>query len=98
MKDIIRKPSAFIPIMMSVIAFLFLIIYLVFYGVNDLHQSSDEGTAARIFQLLISGQLPMILYFFFRWFFKKPKQVFWVIILQIISAAIPLFVVYLLEL
>ncbi len=53
----IRKPSAFLPVLMSLGALLTVLAFLSIYGV--IHEI-DEGTAAHIWQLLMAAQLPII--------------------------------------
>ena len=68
---LLKRPTAFIPIAMSVTALSIVLGYAVMFGVA---RQADEGTAAHIWQLLMAGQLPMIAFFVFKWFRAQPKQ------------------------
>jgi len=95
MNSIIKKPSAWLPITMSLTALLFLLGYVVIIGVQK--PQATEGAAARIFQLLLAGQVPIAGYFAIKWFAQKPKQVLQIIVIQILAALVPLFTVFFLE-
>jgi len=94
MKEIIRKPSAWIPIAMSMAAIVLLFSYLALFG-NV--QNEDEGTAAHLFQFLMGGQLPIILFFTIKWLPQKPKQTLIVLALQFFAAALAFAPIYILE-
>lgn len=59
--------------------------------------SGDEGGAAHIFQLLMGGQLPIIVFFAIRWLPEKPKEAIQVLILQFIAGVLAFSPVYFLE-
>jgi hypothetical protein len=89
---IIRKPSAFIPIAMSLAAISVLLGYLVLHGPAP---QADEGGAAHLFQLLLVAQLPVVAYFALRWLPRFPKQAFEVLVLQAaagLAALAPVFI------
>ena len=70
--SIIKKPSAWIPIAMSVCALIVLATaFILAHGV--IVREPDEGTAAHLWQLLMGGQLPIIAYFIIRWVWQNPK-------------------------
>lgn len=89
-----RKPSAFVPVAMSAAALGLFIGFLVLFGVV---RSGDEGVAARVFQLLIAGQLPIIAVFALRWLPRAPKQASLVLLLQLGAALTAVLPVFLLE-
>ena len=80
---LVKKPSAFIPLLMSLIALALLIGYIVLFGVE---RHADEGAAAHIWQFLMGGQLPFIAFFAIKWLPQKPKQALVVLALQFIAA------------
>lgn len=94
MKSLLKQPSSWIPLAMSLAACLLVISYVAIFGVV---KNEDEGTAAHIFQLLLAGQLPFILYFALKWLPKKTKQAVFVLLLQAIAGLIALILVFLLE-
>src|SRR5512136_2666440 len=75
----LKKPSAFLPIGMSVTALATLLIFLARFGVA---RQADEGAAAHIWQLLMGLQIPIIAFFAIRWFPRAPKQTLAVLALQ----------------
>jgi hypothetical protein len=94
-KQILKKPNAYLPFLMSAAALLLVRGYLAIFG-NVNHE--DEGVAAHLFQLLMAGQLPIMAFFVIRWLPKSPKQALIVLALQIFAAFIPFALVYFLEL
>lgn len=79
---------------MSFFALLLLLFHILLFGIQ---KSDDENTTARLFQLLLAGQLPIIGYFGIKWFPKNRKNVAQIILLQIIAAIIPILTVFFLE-
>ena len=96
MKSLIKKPTAWIPILMSLIALIILISYVIIFGVSQ-QPHEDEGTAAHLFQLLLGGQVPIVLFFLIKWLPKKPREALLILGLQIIAALIPFALVFFLE-
>lgn len=94
-KSLIKQPSAWLPIVMSLAALSLVIGYLVMFGVVH---NEDEGAAAHIFQLLMAGQLPIIAYFAIRWLPKKPKWAIQILALQFIAGVLAFAPVYFFEL
>ena len=65
--SLVRKPSAFIPLAMSLCAFAVVMSSVAALGTASLRAMADEGTAAHIWQLLIAGQPPVIAFFALKW-------------------------------
>ncbi len=63
-ESLIKKPSAYVPIAMSLAA---LAIVVGHYAVKGMDHDPDEGTPAHLFQLLMVLQLPFIAAFIVRW-------------------------------
>ena len=84
---LIKQPSAWVPLMMSLAALLMLLGYVAIFGI--VHHA-DEGAPAHIFQLLMVVQLPIVAYFAIRWLPKRPKQSLMVLALQAIAWIIPI--------
>jgi hypothetical protein len=55
---------------------------------------ADEGTAAHLFQILMAGQLPIILFFAGKWLPRHPKQALEVLALQAAAALAAMAPVY----
>jgi len=95
MREIIKKPSAWLPIAMSAGALAMTVGYLALFG--NVH-NEDEGTAAHLFQLLMAGQVPIIAYFALKWLPKKPKQALTILVLQFVAALVAFAPVFFFEL
>ena len=94
MKAILKNPSAFLPLAMSFGALATVITYVAMFGTA---RQSDEGTAAHIWQLLMAGQIPIILFFAAKWLPRTPKQALLVLVLQGGAVLMALAPVYLLR-
>ena len=94
LSTMIRRPSAFGPILMSLAA---LSIVLVFLAVHGPAPQKDEGAAAHIWQLLMVCQLPMIAFFAVKWIPQLPKQAIEVLGLQLLAAVAAMAPVFLLH-
>jgi hypothetical protein len=92
----LKRPSAWIPIAMSLAALALVLGYLAIYGVGA--RSGDEGATAHTWQLLMAGQLPVIAYFAIRWLPQAPRKAALVVALQVVAALAALAPVYLLRL
>lgn len=90
----IRKPSAFVPLVLSAAALGLIVGFLLIFGV--VHQE-DEGAAARLFQLIMLAQLPIIAFFGLRWVPTAPRQGVPILLLQLLAAVVPIAVVVALE-
>ncbi len=80
--SITKKPSAWVPLAMSLAALALVLSNIAMFGVV---REVDEGTAAHIWQILMTGQLPIIAFFAIRWLPERPKQGLVILILQIIA-------------
>jgi hypothetical protein len=74
-----KKPSAFLPVAMSVVALATVAVHIMMFGTA--HQA-DEGAAAHIFQLLLVLQLPIVMFFAIRWLPRFPRPALLVLALQ----------------
>ena len=92
--SLLKRPSAFIPLIMSGLALGIVLLALVIYGPTP---QADEGAAAHTWQLLIAGQLPFILFFALRWLPQAPGQALVVLVLQAaagLAAMLPVFLLH----
>jgi hypothetical protein len=55
---------------------------------------ADEGTAAHLWQLLMPGQLPVVLFFAIRWLPTEPRQALLILVLQVGAALAAMFPVW----
>jgi hypothetical protein len=87
-----RKPSAFVPIVMSLTALTAVLIHIALHGTAP---QPDEGTAAHLWQLMMVAQAPIILFFVARWLAHNPKQALAILVLQgvaVLCALAPVFI------
>jgi hypothetical protein len=75
----IRRPTAWVPVAMSVTALAIVVIHIARFGVA---READEGTAAHLWQILMAGQLPIIAFFAIKWLPQNPKPALVVLALQ----------------
>ncbi len=80
---LLKRPSAFAPIALSLASLVIVITYAVMFGTA---RQADEGTAAHLWQILMAAQVPVIAYFAIRWIPVQPKQGVAVLALQITAA------------
>jgi hypothetical protein len=86
-----KQPSALLPIAMSVAALALVLGHgVVFGGVHE----ADEGTAAHLWQLLMAGQAPVVVYFALRWLPQAPGKALRVLALQVVAGLAACFPVY----
>lgn len=75
----IRLPSAYLPVAMSLAALALVLGHIVMFGVA---READEGAAAHIFQLLMVAEVPIIAFFAIKWLPRFPRQALQVLVLQ----------------
>lgn len=89
--SLIKKPSAFLPILMSLAALGLALGHVAIYGI--VHEE-DEGTPAHIFQLLMALQAPILLFFAIKWLPRAPRQAATVIAIQALAVIAALAAVF----
>lgn len=57
---LLRQPLAWLPLAMSGAALALVLGYLGRFGITEAARGADEGATARLFQLLLLAQLPVI--------------------------------------
>jgi FtsH-binding integral membrane protein len=77
--ELLKKPSAFIPLVMSLAA---LAIVTVTVAVIGVPHDTDEGSVAHIFQILVAAQLPIVAFFAIKWAPRSPSSALRVLALQ----------------
>ena len=75
-----KRPSAFVPVAMSLIALALVLGDVAIFGV--VHEA-DEGAVAHLWQLLMAGQLPVLAFFAIKWLPRAPRQTLGVLALQV---------------
>lgn len=97
---LVKKPSAIAPVVMSLAAALLIAatvtgVVPVPPVVTGAHR--DEAAPARLFQLLMFLQLPIIAVFAARWLPRAPRPALLVLLWQLAAAAIPIATIIWLE-
>lgn len=77
--SIVRQPSAFLPLAMSLTALALVLGHIAIYGAA---READEGATAHLWQILMAGQLPVLLFFAIKWLPRAPRQTLCVLGLQ----------------
>ena len=92
---LLRQPSAFLPVAMSVAALTLVLVSGALFGAAH---EADEGTAAHLWQLLVGGQLPVVAFFAIRWLPCAPRSALPVLAVQGLALLAALAPVYFLHL
>ncbi len=90
-----KEPSAFLPVAMSLLALATVVVHIVMFGTA---READEGAAAHIWQLLMAAQIPIIAFFAIKWLPQSPRQALPILALQVAAALAALAPVYFLKL
>jgi hypothetical protein len=96
LRSAITRPSGFLPLLMSGAALYVVLQHLVLYGAGpQVHVGRpDEGAEAHIWQILMTGQVPIGVYFVLRWVWSDPLGTLSVVGIQLlafVAAAAPVF-------
>ena len=87
----LKHPSAFLPVAMSLGALATVLMFVALHGTAP---QADEGTAAHIWQLLMAAQVPIVLFFAIKWLPRSPRQAVRILGLQVgaaLAAMAPVF-------
>lgn len=91
----LRRPSAWIPIAMSLTALTIVLVHVALFGAA---READEGATAHLFQLLMAGQLPVLFWFAIKWLPREPRQAASMLAIQfaaILAAFAPVYLLHL---
>ena len=94
LRAMIKRPSAFVPVAMSLAALAIVLVHIIRSGTA---RQADEGTAAHLWQILMATQIPIIGFFGIRWLPQSPRLALPVLALQAVAALAALAPVYLLN-
>ena len=92
--NILKHPSALLPIAMSLLAVAVILTHLARFGIAP---QADEGTSAHLWQLLMGLQVPIIAFFAIRWLPESPRPALFVLALQAAAGIAALAPVYFLH-
>jgi hypothetical protein len=94
---VVRKPSAYLPLAMSLTA-LALVGGAYAFALATRHhglvREPDEGAIAHLWQLLMAGQLPVLAFFAIKWLPRAPRQTLYILALQagaVLAAMAPIY-------
>jgi len=76
---VMKRPSAFLPVAMSLTALTIVLIHIALFGHA---REVDEGTTAHLWQILMAGQMPVLAFFLIKWLPRAPRQTLCVLALQ----------------
>ena len=91
---VLKHPSAFLPVAMSLAALATVLGFLALHGPAP---QADEGAAAHMWQLLMAAQVPIVLFFAFKWVPQSPRQAVPILALQVgaaLAAMAPVFLLH----
>jgi hypothetical protein len=77
--SILRRSTAWIPLVMSLAALATVLLHIARFGAA---REVDEGAGAHIWQILMAGQLPIIAWFAIKWLPRSPKAALSILALQ----------------
>ncbi len=92
--SVLKHPSAFLPVTMSLGALGVVLVYLASHGPAP---QPDEGAAAHIWQALVAGQIPIVLFFAVKWIPRTPGRAIPILVLQVLAALAAMAPVFLLH-
>lgn len=84
-RNILKHPSAFIPLAMSLTALALVLGRVAMIGTGPevvVNGRPDEGPVAHLWQLLMAGQLPVLAFFAIKWLPRAPRQTLGVLAMQ----------------
>lgn len=90
----LRNPSAFLPVVMSLAALAIVLVVLMTHGTAP---QADEGTAAHLWQLLMAGQIPIVVFFAIKQLPQSPRRAMPILALQAgaaLAAMAPVFLLH----
>jgi hypothetical protein len=85
MNSMFKKPSAWIPVVMSLAI---LVMVLITIKVSGVDHEVDEGAAAHIFQIWLVLEVLTVAFFAVKWLPQRPKDALFVIAVQIVIALV----------
>jgi hypothetical protein len=94
-RTVLRKPSAFVPVLMSLTALSLVLCHVAVFGAA---REPDEGLTAHLWQLLMGLQLPVLVFFAIKWLPRAPRQTLYVMGMQAGAVLASLAPVYFLNL
>jgi hypothetical protein len=94
-QTLLRRPSAFLPLGMSLAALGMVVWFVASFGV--VRGAHDEGAAARIFQILMVAQIPIVGHFALTWLPRARGPAAVILAFQLVAGLVAIGSVVLLE-
>jgi len=91
---LLKRPSAFLPVAMSLGALAVVFIHIALHGTAP---QADEGAAAHIWQILMAAQAPIVLFFAIKWVPESPREALPVLAFQVVAALAAVAPIFLLQ-
>ena len=85
MNLLIKEPSAWIPIVLSLGTMAFIVTYISIFGIAAPSPDADEGTPAHLFQIWLVLEVLMVAFFAIKWLPQRPKEALFVLVIQIVA-------------
>jgi len=89
--DILKHPSAWVPIVIPLCFFLYIAVTISFFGIV---RSADEGAPAHLFQLWLVSEPLLLGYFAYRWLPRAPRAAATILALQTAAAVAAVFPIF----
>lgn len=87
----LRYPTVFLPLVMSLLALSMVLIHFAIFGIIE---EANEGAAAHIFQLLMVGQAPFVVFLAFKRLAIALRQTFFFIVFQFFAGLAAIIAVF----
>jgi hypothetical protein len=85
MLPLLKRPSAWVPIALSLAMLVLIVTLLSIYGIPTPYPTKDEGAGAHLFQLWLVVEVLIVVLFVAKWLPQAPKQALLILALQIIA-------------
>ncbi len=92
MGSLLKKPSAWIPIALSLSVLTVMIIFIALSGPPT--RQADEGVGAHLFQIWLVLEVLMVGFFAIKWLPQRPTQTVLILLIQIVAVLATCFPVF----
>ena len=96
MDSLIKRPSAWVPIVLSLTTLVAMLTTIALSGPPA--PQADEGVGAHLFQLWLALEVLLVAFFALTWLPRAPKQALAILAVQILAALLPMSIVFSLNL
>ena len=98
MNPLLKKPSAWVPIALSLGMLAFILTLIAMFGIPTPDPNADEGVAAHLFQIWLVLEVLTVSFFAVTWLPQRPKEALFILAVQIIAVLAACAPVFLLKL